>query len=73
MRIFLDLFDEPEKAITSKEKAKDNGEDEMLKLFDEAVENIETHEDTYNPSRIISSSDYVEGEDLENFDSHTSE
>lgn len=50
-----------------------NEEDELLKLFDEAIENVETHEETFNSQTISSPTDCVEGENLENFDSHSSE
>lgn len=40
---FLDLFDKLENAIHYESKAKDNREDELLKLVDEAIENVEIH------------------------------
>ena len=39
---FLNLFDEPEKAISLQSKAKDNKEDELKKIVDETAKNIET-------------------------------
>lgn len=46
MKIFKIFIDEPEKKISLEEKDKDNKEDELLKLVDDAIENIEIHEDS---------------------------
>lgn len=68
---FWDIFDDPEKAITSEAKAKDNKEDELLKLVDKSIQNIKIHDDTPNSSN--SPTDYIKGKNLENYDSHSIE
>lgn len=40
---FLDFFDEQEKVISSKSRAVDNQTEELLKLINEAIENVEIH------------------------------
>lgn len=56
---FLNLFDDSEKANSSKEKGEDKKEDKLLKLVDATIENIEIHDKIQNHTS--------EGNVLENF------
>ena len=46
MRNYLNLFDEPEKAISSESKEKDNQGDELNKIVNEAAKNIKNSQET---------------------------
>lgn len=57
MKLYVDILnfcDELEKVVHSKSKAKGNQEDELLKLVDESIENVEIHEEA-SPFMITTS------------------
>lgn len=70
---FLDLFDELHKAFHFESKEKDNQEDELLKLVDEAIKNFEIHDEASPSMRTTSPGAHVVGENVANSDSQSSE
>ena len=63
MKIFKIFIDEPKKKISLEEKDKDNKEDELLKLVDDVIENVEIHKDSrhYNSNSNLNNDDFVQG------------
>ena len=53
---FMNLFDKPDKAITSESKAVDNKEDKLKKIIDDATEDMEYKNFTPKDSEIPSQS-----------------
>ena len=63
---FLNLFDEPEKAISSDSKAANNKIDELKKIIDDAAKKIEqenpTPKDHESPSQSLDANATLQGE-----------